>query len=716
MFQPTKTSTASKTNQLRRDVKLMQEMEQETTKILSPLFNDTVWLNRAYLLLKGQNLPESEGRFKTLVLILNGRIKHSLKFLFDVGTLHTAKIFSYILELDTLIREVMELPRTPSLDHFQSFAKGILFRNIGDTFLLLHNTEKGNKIYLELAFVSYSVAYDIFHKASPVSPLLAAIFVLEAFILRTLLQHFNRIKISNFATQPVGERLYAACNGTSTLRSKSFMVSINSLPNTHEAHAIEQNKVSRLIILADKNDFLINLLWLLAYNSDIRDNASFLNLFLKNIPVETSNDDDDLQSFTLSSLSRIDAIVLLLGAAKWSELCASHGQKYGTPSLSILPPLAFAQPSYMIINFWNLLVSLINKEVRNQGSSQMCSENGLIIAALEASRLRGDIPDVRIVDYIRKWLVANGSALGDTKKNWANLYSRTFMNLINGAHCANQGVSTRDSFFPPLNDSDYDMLDDAKKWFSSQDLSAPNSCSKSGPILDESSELREVNILSSSQAESMNNPFVKPRSFLQRIGISAKTTLSSECNNSITSVCASKNDNIRALELVNKDYERRCNNEASTSLESNNLSTLTKENKIEQKLYAEIIKMQNEHAWDACRLVQRINSLEETVKRYAGQYTADLAMYTSKAYKQGYNDGYYSALQTSNTSMNLVESGDEHAISPTTQAADFLENQTEMALGIEHSHNPKECIGCASEEEQDRFLKILDSLADRGVI
>lgn len=30
----------------------MQEMEQETTKILSPLFSDAVWLNRAYLLLK----------------------------------------------------------------------------------------------------------------------------------------------------------------------------------------------------------------------------------------------------------------------------------------------------------------------------------------------------------------------------------------------------------------------------------------------------------------------------------------------------------------------------------------------------------------------------------------------------------------------------------------------------------------------------------------
>ncbi|EFO26628.1 hypothetical protein LOAG_01852 [Loa loa] len=714
MLQPSKKSTTSKTSQYKRDVKLMQEMEQETTKILSPLFNDTVWLNRAYLILKGQDLQENEGRFKTLVLVLNGRVKHLLKLSFDVGTLHTTKIFSHILELDALIREVMELPRTPSLDHFQSFAKGILFRNIGDTFLLLHNTEKGSKVYEELACASYAIAYDIFYKASPVSPLLAAIFVLETFVLHTFLQHFNTVKLSNCTTQMVGERLYAACNGVAASRSKSFMVSINSIPNTHETHGIEQNKISRLIILADKNDFLINLLWLLAYNSDMRENACFLDLFLKNIPAETS--DDDLQSFTLSSLSRIDAKVLLLGAAKWSELCTCHVQKYGTPSSGILPPLAFTQPSYMVLNFWNLLVSFINKEGRISRSSQLCSENGLIIAALEASRLRGEIPDLRIVDCIRKWLVANGNALGDRKGNWTKLYSRVFMDLINGAHYANQGVSTEDSFFPSLNDSDCNMLDDAEKWFSPQDSSASHNYSKSGLILDDSRELRQVDVSSTSLTESINNASIKPKSFLQRICTSAKIILPGEYSDSVTSICASKNDNIRALELLSKDYETRCRNEASTSLKLNDLWSATKASKIEENLYAEIIKMQNEHAWDVCRLVQTINSLEEAVKQYARQYATDLAMYTSKAYKQGYDDGYCSALQTNNTFTRLIESTNEHAISPTTQKTDFSEDQVQKALDVEHSHDPKECIGCASEEEQDRCLRILDSLADSDFV
>ncbi|OZC06431.1 hypothetical protein X798_06576 [Onchocerca flexuosa] len=692
MLQSAKTSTASKTNQLKRDVKLLQEMEQETSKILSPLFNDTVWLNRAYLMLKGQNFPENEGRFKTLVLVLSGRIRHSLKLSFDVGTLHTAKIFSYILELDALIREGMELPRTPSLDHFQSFARG-------------------SRIYEDLAFISYAIAFDIFHKASPVSSLLAAIFVLETLILRTLLQHFGRVKLSNSTTQLVGERLFTACNGVSTSRSKSFMVSVNSVPNSHETYSMEQNKINRLVTLADKNDFLINLLWLLTYNKDVRGNASFLDIFLRNVPMEASS--DDLQSFTVSSLSRIDAKVLLLGAAKWSELYTSHGQKYGAPSLGILPPLIFAQPSYMMFSFWNLLVSLNNKEARISHSSQPCFENGLVIAALEASRLRGEIPDVRIVDYVRKWLVANGNELGDTKGNWAKLYSRVFMDLINGAHYANQDVQTEDSFFPPLNGSDYDMLDDAEKWFSPQDSSVSYNRPDSDLILDESSEVRQVDILSISQPESINDAPVKPKSFLQRICTSAKTILPNEYNNSaFPSACASKIDTIRALEQFSKDYETRYKDGASTIFELNDLSTTTKANKIEENLYGEIIKMQNEHAWDICRLLQTINSLEETIKQYAAQYTTDLAIYTSKAYKQGYNDGYCLAVQT-NTDFTTFN---QHAVPSTTERADFLESQVQNISDIEHSHNPKECIGCASEEEQERFLRILDSLADNGVV
>lgn len=56
---------------------------------------------------------------------------------------------------------------------------------------------------MELAFVSYSIAYDIFYKASPVSSLLAAIFVLETLILHTLLQHFIRVKLSDSTMQTV---------------------------------------------------------------------------------------------------------------------------------------------------------------------------------------------------------------------------------------------------------------------------------------------------------------------------------------------------------------------------------------------------------------------------------------------------------------------------------------------------------------------------------
>lgn len=60
------------------------------------------------------------------------------------------------------------------------------------------------------------------------------------------------------------------------------------------------------------------------------------------------------------------------------------------------------------------------------------------------------------------------------------------------AHYANQDVQTEDSFFPPLNGSDYDMLDDAERWFSPQNSSASFNRPDSDLILDESAELRQV--------------------------------------------------------------------------------------------------------------------------------------------------------------------------------------------------------------------------------
>lgn len=62
----------------------------------------------------------------------------------------------------------------------------------------------------------------------------------------------------------------------------------------------------------------------------------------------------------------------------------------------------------------------------------------------------------------------------------------------------------------------------------------------------------QVDALSTSQTESVNDASIKPKSFLQRICMSAKILLPSEYSNSITSAYASKNDSIRALELLSK--------------------------------------------------------------------------------------------------------------------------------------------------------------------
>lgn len=51
-----------------------------------------------------------------------------------------------------------------------------------------------------------------------------------------------------------------------------------------------------------------------------------------------------------------------------------------------------------------------------------------ISTGLELTRLRGEIPDVRIVDAMRRWLVDHGDALG----KWAYLASTVVVSLIKG--------------------------------------------------------------------------------------------------------------------------------------------------------------------------------------------------------------------------------------------------------------------------------------------
>ncbi|VDN38546.1 unnamed protein product [Gongylonema pulchrum] len=106
--------------------------------------------------------------------------------------------------MDCLISEGTKLPRTASLDHFNSFAKGILFHRIGDALLLRGSRVKEHSAkYEKLSYASYLVAFDILHKASSISPLLAALFVLETLTLRTILRYFNAAKISEELTEQV---------------------------------------------------------------------------------------------------------------------------------------------------------------------------------------------------------------------------------------------------------------------------------------------------------------------------------------------------------------------------------------------------------------------------------------------------------------------------------------------------------------------------------
>lgn len=55
------------------------------------------------------------------------------------------------------------------------------------------------------------------------------------------------------------------------------------------------------------------------------------------------------------------------------------------------------------------------------------AEVGAINAALEVSRLRDEIPDVRVIDAVRKWLIAH-----DDDSKWINHYSNVLIDIIKG--------------------------------------------------------------------------------------------------------------------------------------------------------------------------------------------------------------------------------------------------------------------------------------------
>uniref|UniRef100_A0A183D6B6 Defective in cullin neddylation protein n=1 Tax=Gongylonema pulchrum TaxID=637853 RepID=A0A183D6B6_9BILA len=149
-----------------------------------------------------------------------------------------------------------------------------------------------------------------------------------------------------------------------------------------------------------------------------------LDPFVKNLPV--GNSDGDLQLFTELSLSKVDVKVLLITASLWSKQKTVSMEKQ-LPKLGFAFPSAFSQPSRIMLKFWDFLVAaFVNSETR---PSLSCAEKSLVISALEASRLRGETPDLQILNSVCKWLTANGKSLGDVNGNWSKLYGRICADL-----------------------------------------------------------------------------------------------------------------------------------------------------------------------------------------------------------------------------------------------------------------------------------------------
>uniref|UniRef100_A0A915BGR0 Uncharacterized protein n=1 Tax=Parascaris univalens TaxID=6257 RepID=A0A915BGR0_PARUN len=441
-------------NKSKLSTNMLREVEEEANKLVSKSFSDSLWLMKALDELDGVKIQLTESIYKARVLVLNAMIVDRLSCL--NGCIYEEKIFATIVKLDFAIKESERIARTPALDHFQAYARCLLLERIGDYLLFRHcrqfgvNWKGGTNVDVEkndktLAVVSYILALDALHRSSPITQRLAAVCALEAITLRTLLDNITDIdaamKLST--DKHIGERLFGALHhGPSYNNAFSYVRSITP----RGCVKVQENSIeldaSKIWAVVDGPRFFQTLIWLLAFNKDLRDSSlSFMDAFLSALPEEPIC--EKLHSIEESSLSRKDVKVLLIACAQWSLF---NWKQTNTPHnpLVAATPVLFIRPPYGVSKFWSAVLVAVDSNRKLNTASIMA-----ISAGLELTRLRGEIPDVRIVDAMRRWLIDHGDARG----KWAYLASTTVVSLIKGTmHVTREGLGSSQRVLPLLGD------------------------------------------------------------------------------------------------------------------------------------------------------------------------------------------------------------------------------------------------------------------------
>uniref|UniRef100_A0A9J2Q5B0 Rapamycin-insensitive companion of mTOR domain-containing protein n=1 Tax=Ascaris lumbricoides TaxID=6252 RepID=A0A9J2Q5B0_ASCLU len=411
---------------------MLREVEEEANKLVSKNFSDSLWLMKALDELDSVKVQLTESIYKARVLVLNAMIVERLSCL--NGCIYEDKIFTTIIKLDFAIKESERIARTPTLDHFQAYARCLLLERIAIWCKLEGRNEHGDREKLAL---------DALRRASPVTQRLAAVCALETITLCTMLENITDLDAAKkLATDKhIGERLFGALQrGPSHNNALSYVCSITPRGYVKAQENSIEHDASKIWAVVDGPRFFQTLIWLLAFNKDLRySSLSFMDAFLSALPDEPIC--DKLHSIEEASLSRKDVKVLLIACAQWSLL---NWKQTNTPhNLLVAPtPVLFIRPPHGVNKFWNAVLVAVDSKRKLNTASIMAISTGL-----ELTRLRGEIPDVRIVDAMRRWLVDHGDALG----KWAYLASTVVVSLIKGTmHATREGLGSSQRVLPLL--------------------------------------------------------------------------------------------------------------------------------------------------------------------------------------------------------------------------------------------------------------------------
>ncbi|VDD86991.1 unnamed protein product [Enterobius vermicularis] len=372
------------------------------------------------LYLKESASPITESLFVSKVLVLDGTIRQKLRITSEI--VNANHLINLIFEFDGLINAASSLKGSVRLEHFLPYAKCLFFARIGD-FISTSNYQSkcGTSVGYNPAITAYRLALNALLPSPPVAERLRALYELEYMTLKAIIDQNKADYIKSQEDCQATLHLYRIFGEKSFGCDRALF--IRSSQSSPDLTVLPEGRIETFSkgLLANSTFYF--------YVQTNQTPVNFVDSFLSSFPQYPP--EDDLHSFSSeSSFSRLDAKIFLLATSEWSRL-----QK----STKTYNPICFPALNPQILTTWKSLTINSDKHKKSDVISKVKLYN-----ALEFTRLRGELPDLRIIFKVFCWLQSQGSSA----KKFASLYANTIIGIAEGTVTGVRGIRQSDPFLP----------------------------------------------------------------------------------------------------------------------------------------------------------------------------------------------------------------------------------------------------------------------------